>query len=172
VREAGPNGVKLDPRTEQKNTSALEPGELTEFRGITRTDFLARTERELRSNLLRRSDVAPDKRLDFVLRLLAQAQIEATFERIYRLIFGSQISGLRELNARRQVTLAEAKQFYDGVAKQYPQVYPKYSFEEWLGFLRSQGLVSANDGKVIMTDMADDFLLYLITRHLPENKNF
>jgi len=57
-------------------------------------------EHELHAALAKRSDLKPEEETDFLVRLLAQSQSEAAFERTYYLIFGSQIAALRELNAR------------------------------------------------------------------------
>lgn len=174
LRRAGPTGVEFDPADAQKTSTVeittTEPGKLKEFPGMMRTPAIARVERQLYAGLAARKDVKPEEREALLVRLLAQSQLEAAFERIYNLIFGSQIAGLRELNTRGRVTGNEAREFFKGVKSRFADFYKGYSFEAWLGFLVSNGLVVRDQDILQITDLGRDFLIYLTGRRLPENK--
>jgi len=116
LRKAGPTGVEFDPADAQKASAAdvataTEPGKLKEFPGIIRTPAIERVERQLHTALAN-VNVKAEEKPDLLVRLLAQAQLEATFERTYNVIFGSQILLLRRLNERGRVTIDEAREFF------------------------------------------------------------
>jgi hypothetical protein len=58
------------------------------------------------------TDKSEDEKRDLFIRVLAQSQLEATFERIYNMIFGSQIAGLRRLNELGRVSIEDARAFF------------------------------------------------------------
>jgi hypothetical protein len=173
LRRAGPTGVEFDPADAQKagseKPSTTEPGKLAEFRGITRTPAIERTERQLHA-ALENMNMPPDEKSALLVRLLAQAQLEAAFERIFNLIFGSQILALRRLNERNHVTIDEAKEYFEVVTAPFSDFYKNYGFEGWLGFLIGNGLVARDGNLIQITDLGRDFLLYLTSRRLAENK--
>ena len=174
LRRAGPTGVEFDPADAQKTSTVepttTEPGKLKEFPGMIRTPAIERVERLLHASLAAKTDIKPEEREPFLLRVLAQSQLEATFERVYGLIFGSQIAGLRGLNTRGRVTVDGAREFFKGVESLYADFYKAYGFEGWLGFLINNGLVTRNGDILEITDLGRDFLMYLTARRLPENK--
>ena len=70
-----------------------------------------------------------------LIRQLAVARLSTVFERIYSLLFGSQIVGLRRLAHSDKASLEEAKDFFEPYRRQYEEFYKDYGFEGWLGFL-------------------------------------
>jgi hypothetical protein len=114
--------------------------------------------------------VGADK-VDVLVRNLAQARLEAAFGFIYAGIFGSQIAGLIQLQARRKVSIDEAHKFYlEAAAQKYPEVYAEYGFPGWLGFLKNHGLITQSDEDVAITDFGDDFVTWLRATRLNVNK--
>ena len=173
LRRVGPGGVELDPADAQKSAvveaTTTEPGKLKEFPGMMRTPAIERVEHLLLASFAK-TNVKPEEREAFLLRLLAQSQLEAAFERIYRLIFGTQISGLRWLNERGHITVDEAREFFKPFEAQNPDYYKDYGFDGWLRFLISNELVARNGDVIEIADLGRDFLMYLTARRLPENK--
>ena len=119
---------------------------------------------------------AQDTQIAWALRVAAQATVERNHEQTYRIIFGSQILVLKEINIRGHITVAQAKQIYDMAAKAFPEVYATFTVDGWGSFLIEQGLVVVNgdhaldDSHVILTPVGKDFLFFLTGRGLPENK--
>ncbi len=171
VRKAGPIGIELDAvQQQQKEAKADAPsGELKPLPGINRTKALEAVERNLHDSLKIYDE---NNRLDILVSYLAQARLELSFERIYRVIFGSQIEGLRHLSEVGQVSFDEARAFFDRVKEKYPELYEDYGFAGWLGFLESEYLVHRNGNFIEITDFGRDFLAYLANRRLPEGKAF
>lgn len=140
--------------------------ELKEIPGLTRTVAIANLERDIHSRL---KSVTADP-TDVLVRNLAQARLEAAFGYTYAGIFGSQIRGLIELKARRKVPTDEALNYYRQVESMFPEFYAGYGFAGWLGFLKNHLLVGQEDRDVFITDIGDDFMLWLQAKQLSINK--
>ncbi|WP_262030165.1 hypothetical protein [Microvirga sp. Mcv34] len=119
---------------------------------------------------------AQDTQLAWALRVAAQATVERNHEQTYRIIFGSQILALKEINIRGFITAAQAQEIYDMAAAAFPDLYATFPFKNWGGFLLDQGLVVipedpvTDESKVLLTPAGKDFLFFLTGRGLPENK--
>ena len=101
---------------------------------------------------------------------LAEARLRAGHEFVYNRIFGSQILCLKRLNEMGRATVDDVREFFKPYAEQFPQLYSKYGFDEWLAFLKSNGLIVQNDSLVEASDFGRSFLVYLTVMRLPENK--
>jgi hypothetical protein len=133
-------------------------------------------EEELRRRVEIAFPGAQDTQMAWALRVAAQATIERNHEQIYRIIFGSQIFVLKEINVRGALTVGEAKRVYEMAKQNYPQIYENYPFEAWGGYVIDQGLVAldsehvTDDTRIVLTPAGKDFLFFLTGRGLPENK--
>ena len=157
LRRAGPTGVEFDPAGQQQAavTAANNPapGQLRQFPGMVRTPAIARIERLLHTQLAALTNMSDEEKRDFLIRVLAQAQLEATFERIYNMIFGSQIVALRRLNEMGRVSVEDARAFFEPYTSQYPLIYNAYSFDQWAEFLKTIGLVVQSENFFEITDL-------------------
>jgi len=69
-------------------------------------------------------------------------QLHHKHARIGRLIFGSQVDLLNELNGKPLgETIDALKRHYDLATQRHEEAYQTYSYDQYLGFLESQGLV-------------------------------
>lgn len=85
------------------------------------------------------------------------------FERLYRWIYGSQLSFLQQLNESRPgLDLETVRLFYASGVEQYPDVYESYSFERWLEFLKSHDLLLVEAENVRIADVGVEFLRYVL----------
>jgi hypothetical protein len=83
------------------------------------------------------------------------------FEKIYSLIFGSQIAAVEAANAG-VLTIELLRKYYDDAVEQYPKFYAAYGYPEWTTFLSKwANVLLINDQTVQITDLGRDFLLYL-----------
>lgn len=171
VQKIGLGGAQFEttpaqvPTTVEKNIVSNQLRDV----GLARTPFMSEVERRLLADL----DSTPDeKRLPLLVRLLAQARIELACERIYSIIFGSQIRGLRELEkAGGQVPIKDAQEFFGSVKTEFPEFYDKIDFWDWISYLTRSDLVVTSTEDVELTPFGRDFLLYLAARGLP-NRHF
>ncbi len=164
--EASP--VEQQEKIEESNKQS-EIIKLKEFPNLPRTNAITSVEHQLHDAV---KDVNENDKVDILIRNLAQARLEAGFGIVYAVIFGSQISGLIELAARRKVSAQEAFEFYKPYAEEYPEVYTEYGFSGWRGFLINRGLIEAVDDDIRITDIGDDFLKWLRATGLGQNKPY
>lgn len=118
-----------------------------------------------------------DVQMAWALRIAVVAQVERDHEQTYRLIFGSQIAALKELNVRGALTLDQAREVYVLTAmKNYPETFKAETFEDWGQFLINRGLVvvapqpATDETRAILTHMGRDFLMFVTGRGLTEYK--
>ncbi|GJD65790.1 hypothetical protein [Methylobacterium frigidaeris] len=135
----------------------------------------------IEADLRRRIEmIAPgslDAQMAWAVRVAVAAQVERDHEATYRLIFGSQIAALKELNVRGILTIAQAKEVYNLTAvRNYPDVFKPETFEAWGDYLLTRGLVAVerqpvdDDTKAILTPLGKDFLMFVTGRGLTEHK--
>lgn len=101
----------------------------------------------------------------------AEKLIALSFERTYRNIFGSQLEAMGKANAAYGVTEVELRNTFERYKETLPEIHGKRTFEQWLGFLRNDGLIQVTpvDGSnsVTLTPAGHDFLRYIVDQHLP-----
>ena len=167
LTKAGATGFEFDPG--KQLLIAAFRGELKDLPGLPRTPTIAALETQLHTEL---ELLDPEKRTDLLIRHLAQARLSVRFEQVYRLIFGSQISGLRALDtaAGGAASRAEAVAFFDSVKLKHPDFYEKNIFEEWIRFPIGAGLMEERGSDFAITEYGRDFLKYLTATKLPEDK--
>ena len=92
-------------------------------------------------------------------------------ERIYHLIYGSQIRLLQKLNYSSEST-ENVKYFYDNAVKYFPETYKNYPYETYLDFLVRQGLIiyEEDNNYITITEIGRDFLRYLIESNSNQDK--
>jgi hypothetical protein len=145
---------------------------LKDLPGLGRTPAIADLERLLHA-ALNQGDDSNEDRIDRLVRLLAEARIATEFERIYRIIFGSQIRGLRILNQEGAIPIADARQRFNAVIKDFPDFYNSNSFDSWINFLIEVALVAKdNKDMLILTPLGKDFLHFLTQRGYSENRPY
>lgn len=105
-----------------------------------------------------------------LIRALARSNLREHFERTHRLIWGSQIRALQDLNSVPNANIDFLNPLYDTAANEYPIVYEKYSFDAWLRFLEGQILVIRRDDIVEITMEGQEFLKYLVDMRLTTGK--
>lgn len=133
-------------------------------------------EEELRRRVEIAFPGAQDTQMAWALRMAAQTTVERNHEQIYRIIFGSQIFVLKEINVRGALTVGDAKRVYQVATQNFPEIYENYPFEAWGSYVIDQGLAAldsehvADDTRIILTPAGKDFLFFLTGRGLPENK--
>lgn len=158
VVRAGPTGFEFSAQKQIVATS--HTGELREFPGIVRTATIAALEKKIHGEL---QVFNPDAHIDLLVRHLAQAQLQTAFERIYSIIFGSQIAGLRALaDARGAILRSDAERFFEEKRDTIPELKNlNTTFDRWLKYLHRSDLLTDNGTEIEITDFGRDFLSYI-----------
>ena len=106
-----------------------------------------------------------DVQMAWTLRVAVAAQVERDHEQTYRLIFGSQIAALKELNTRGPLTIRQSREVFMLTAvRNHPDLFNEDTFAAWGDFLLTRNLVVVEhqpvteDTKVALTHLGKDFL--------------
>lgn len=122
---------------------------------------------------LEKLGVNQEEQVEILVKHLAVTQLWLRAEITYRIIFGSQIALLKALNTLNSGTRAQLSQFYENAKAQFPQLYANYSFEQYLHYLLSQSLITAQDpDRFAITVAGKEFLKWMTEMGLAENKPF
>jgi hypothetical protein len=98
----------------------------------------------------------------FYLKFIAIGFVSLSYDMVWSHIYKSQLLLLQELNRAAQ-TLVQVRVYYDEAASANPNsVYSHYTFDQWMGFMKTSGLIMFNpSGLVVITIRGQDFLKYL-----------
>jgi hypothetical protein len=105
--------------------------------------------------------VAPEERERFLTRFLVSGLIGYMFEATWYTIFRSQIDALHHL-VGHSLKREQLKVYYDHAAAASPSLYQSYTFEQWVGYMRSQVLIREDGDWINITIRGREFLKYLI----------
>ena len=137
--------------------------------GFDGTPVIETVERKLLQQV---SLVQEDKRIPFLSRLLAQAQIELFFERTDAFIYGSQIDLLRLIqSAGGRISVSDAEAFFQEAKSKTGSYYDRAEFPDWFSFLMRSELALQDHKTIELTPVGREFISYLNSRGLP-NKAF
>jgi hypothetical protein len=122
---------------------------------------------------LSKLNLADNEAVDLLIQHLASTQLFLAAERLYRIIFGSQIAVLKHLNLYGPANRVIIQKFYDEAKEKFPQVYNPYPFESYVKFMKSQNLVNTPDDiNYSITILGKEFLLWMVVEGRPEEKPF
>ena len=144
------------PPTEEKKG-------LEEFLQTFDSPLLLRQERLILENLRVRKLEVPQDREKALVRSLASTGLVLHFEQVYGVIWASQVATLYHLNPRAGgADISELIPAYEAAKANYPSMYEKYPFDQWLGFLKAMNLVVEQNSRLFITEDGREFLKYLI----------
>jgi hypothetical protein len=108
---------------------------------------------------------------DILIRQYSVQYMVGSFEKAYRLIFGSQIAAVEFANVNGPLQENTLRIFYDSAKEREPESYATFSFEQWLSFLLNNGLLFTVDDTFAISIIGKDFLKWLIEEGLAKNKS-
>ena len=157
------NVLKLDPEAERR---------LLQVKQVSISVTIRNQQQRIRDELIKLSLINDkDEAIDVLVQHLAVSQLFHAAERLYRLIFGSQISILRYLNLYGASDIAAIQKFYEMAKIKYPELYEKYSFDAYLTFLRSSELITTTDNySYAITLLGKDFLQWMALEAVSDAK--
>ena len=136
---------------------------IEEFMATFDNPLLKENEDNIDQDLAERGLTGADAQRALV-RSLAGTQILLGFEKVQTTIFASQIDLLTHLNgAAAGIDIAQAVEFFDDAAAEYPNLYENRSFEEWLTYLSSWGLVGIEDQRLTISQVGREFLKWRLS---------
>jgi len=133
--------------------------------------MIAEIEDKLRQSLMQLG-LTPNEPESYrvLLPLIASATATAEFERIYNVIWTSQIEILHAAN-ERVVSAEEARKHYDSASTVNPVFYRNYPFELYIKFLVDQPLLlESPKGHYQITVKGRTFLLFMVNTGKPRQR--
>jgi hypothetical protein len=128
-------------------------------------------EKQKRWTLINKHPMNYYEQVDLLVTQLSEARIAAKFLETYFLITGSQYTYLRILNEQTgtgALTRTNSEAFLQAmVASNTAVATANYDFNRWLHFLVTRGLVTVGVDNVIITNMGQDFLVWVTRQQLP-----
>jgi hypothetical protein len=193
LTEIGPTGAKFAPPAQQQVPAPSSPtlgkedtSQVGAAKPISVQTFISQLKSGIPENVLEpmvgriRQDLVaiagdhPSDQIEALVYNLASTNVQLSYERIYNAIFGSQLSLLLEaggfggvIPTPEGVSQALARQRFDQAKTANSTWYGTFSFEAWIGFLVSQGLLTMDaNGRYFLTDYGRGFLRYVFGRQL------
>jgi len=181
IESASEQTEKVDKPTAASLSAPLSepPREVDEAARQEMKDFgkgiaAVQVNEELIRNHLARFNFALDnpETAEILIRNLAFVQLLYRAERLYRLIFGSQISLLKYLNVMGAKPDVDIQPFYEKARKKFPKFYDGYPYEQWREFLIGQMVMVHDAEKDVygINQAGKDFLGWIVHEGLSEEK--
>lgn len=166
-----PGGIELNPAdSAQKQTDALQATEEGRtFDRVTQAllgPVIEERTRSIETDL--RALPAAEEQRRALLVLAAREQIVSEFHRLYRVIYGSQITALKGSNIVGAVSRAALQDTYTSAAARDPEFFKVVPFDHWLGFLIAQLLLREDGGRYHITNRGQLFLHFLVQEGLSD----
>ena len=135
-----------------------------------RRDFLSG------GRFIREVEEVTDAKIQEIKEILADEealQLRCAYSEINHSIFGSQLALLQALNVQSSPVESEFLfSFYESAKQQYPDFYSSYTFESYVSYLQSAGLVNTERGKSSITELGRDFLAFLTESCIDTNRAY
>lgn len=110
------------------------------------------------------------KKIDILIQNYAHTNLLLYYERIYYIIFGSQIKLLEKLNSTNMLEISDVLLIYKDAAHKFPEIYSKYHFDSYIKYLKDNGLISVNSKNIHIEELGKSFLLWLTETGHPKDK--
>ena len=106
--------------------------------------------------------------IDVLVTHLAHTQIALTFEQIYKIIFGSQLYILKQVNMKGMLTEAELVAHFEHVKKLFPPTFDTWTTESYVSYLINSGLLKKEGNTFVLTSLGFEFLPWVVRRGYSE----
>jgi hypothetical protein len=120
----------------------------------------ARLEAEI-LGALQAEQMPPEHERAWLVRAVAVMRAMHAHEVTYRLITGGQINLVVAANAFPQ-THAKARETFNAAKQAFPEIYDAFTFDSWLSYPVTRGLLSIDGDRIMITALGRDFLQYLV----------
>jgi len=171
IIEVGPSGAKLSPPQQQTATGS-EPRKSDIPKGAIEPDpELNLWEGPIRREIDERRLGGTDELPELLIRALAHANRRADFERVARLIFGTQIGVLKQLNNTGPQPEEVLKKWFKEHKKRAKE-NAFGDFAEWMRFLLGLSLVTMKNGEFEISKYGRQALDFLFNSGITEDRGY
>ena len=165
-------GIKAHPNPEVQTEESKKVEAAQELMlAIGNTVVLQDVESQIRKDLTDRHLEIAGETTKVLVKYLAATMVALEFEQIQGLIFGSQIFLLKKLNEVRGQGLSSAavESHYEHVKQLFPDSFGDWSLDRYLNFLLVRNLVIASDGIYHLTNLGNEYLVWMARTGRAEN---
>ena len=150
------------PDAQAEGTKRLEAAQEL-LLAIGDTVVLKEVEARIRNDLESRKLETTGETSKVLIKYLAASMCFLEFEQIHSAIFSSQISLLRRLNQVQGSGQAETdvEGYFRSVQILQAPIFDDWTAERYLSFLLSKNLVTNQDGRVHLTHLGNEYLIWL-----------
>ena len=173
ITSIGKSGVKTSAAPEAQRELEKKEAAQEFLRAIGDSIVLQEAEERIRSSLKEKGLETEGDTISVLIRHLAVTQILVEFERIYNLIFGSQIWLLKKLNELVGQGIPEhiVRSHFEDVKELYKDQLGEWSLDQYLKFLLDRSLILCREGNYHITNLGVEFLTWMARNGRSENKN-
>jgi hypothetical protein len=127
---------------------------------------------KVRAELISTFGANPSDQVEGLLYVVASLNIQITHERNYNAIYGSQLRLMEQMIPAVGVSADAAHKAFEEAKAAWPDAYRVFTFEQWIGFLTTTGLVSTEGANYVLTPYGRGFLKYIVDKRYSPNKIF
>ncbi len=179
TKKVGKGGAKFamsqsDPKQEiSMDKKSNEKKETPLIQGLQLCD--AETKQKFNDIVIRETDLSnqstDEEKIDILVQYSTALSIFVQLERIYHIIYGSQIKLLQNLNYVGIRPKSDYSIYFADLVKNNPDWFKEVSFEQYLGYLIGNNLINEDkDGNISITVFGRDFLKYIVQYGLSDFK--
>jgi hypothetical protein len=134
-----------------------------ELMDLASSPLLRERENNIRDALKARGISNEQESIKVLIRALASSQLTLQWEQIERGIFGSQVVILVEMNTKHAgLPVDVLRKVYDEMAKKYPSTYDGYTFDQYVGYLETNRLMTKGGDGYQVTLEGKEFMVWLV----------
>ena len=111
----------------------------------------------------------PAHKIDVLVNSMARMMLTYVFDTTDLLIYSSQVELLLYLNTKEAGESVGTLRaiFFEPARKQHPEIYDSYSFDPYIEFLRSRGLITILDDTARITAQGREYLVWRVQMNKP-----
>jgi hypothetical protein len=171
VVELGPGGAKLSPPQLQTATDSAQRTSEIPIDTSKSDPELDLWEKPIRREIEKRGLVTSDGLTEQLISALAQANRRADFENVARVIFGTQIGALKQLNSLGPLPESTLKKWFKEHKKRAKE-NAFGDFKQWMRYLLDLPLVTMRNGEFEISRYGRQVLDFLFNSNITEDRGY
>jgi hypothetical protein len=155
-------GVSMESEQTQSVQESKGSG-FQELMGLASSPLLRDRENNIRNELKARGITNEQEIIKILTRACASVQLTLQWEQIEKVIFGSQMAMIVQMNAHPAgLSVGAMKTYFEAAAKQFPEVYANYTFEQYVNYLVSMQLILKGGAGYQVSLEGKEFMVWLV----------
>jgi len=166
ISKAGKNGITFE--RPQEGESPQQPVfSFVDLMKLPITASVLEREKAIEKNFQSFDLKDETEKVSALIRALAFSRIEAEFNNISHVIFGSQLNLLVQLSGTPHcLTLLQVESLFKLAQNNYPAIHANRTLNDWLNYLLVTNLITQSNDVIDITQYGKDFLKYLVDARL------